>query len=153
MTAPAHPGDNVAKSSPSRITYGDFRYLLKRAMEARGLTPTQYARRMKMDNGGFITLVLQGKRGVPLEKLDDWISALDVSDEEYAALFLRALEDYASPVLIDLINRMEELMRYYHDSVTTALKRGGVTIEVPPPPSVWRLLADRSRQRPGRPTP
>lgn len=139
--------DNVSKRTET-LPLGTFRYLLARALKERHLTANKYARRLKMKNAGFISLVLSGKRGIPLERVNDWLGALGVSDQEYATMYLRALDDYAPPMLLDLINEIDSAMRDYHESVVAALKRNGLTdVVVPSPRSVRQLLVDRSRQR------
>lgn len=72
---------------------------LRRLLRAKGWTPAQLARALKV-NSGFMTLVLAGKRRVPPTEAPAWADALELQGSERTAFLIEAIGD--SPLLREL---------------------------------------------------
>ncbi len=110
------------------------------------MTPEDYWRVLGYESNGLVSLVLNGRRKVPLERLEDWLAPLDLSDDEYGGIYLAALSDYAPSYVLDIINTAQSIINEMGNAITAErLLLGRPTSPLPTLPA-----ALARRRRPGR---
>ena len=130
---------------------GDFKSEVSALLTQRGINPSQYSRLIGHATSGLVYRVLQGKKPLPLEELDDWLGAVGVKPETPAYRRLRRLayEAYAPPATLRLINQMRHEVGAYMKLVDKALRAHGIT--PPPLPDLWGDEAEEAAPRPAAP--
>ncbi len=119
------------------LGFGDFAALYRRAIQRNGKTQHEVARAIGYKNQGFLSLMLtRDPRGnVPPERLADWLAPLTLTDEEYATMYRKGLEQFAPEYVRNLIANFAQ---FY----AMAMKSDGSTL-----PSFEAVLAGRMRKR------
>ena len=72
-----------------------FRVLLKSIMQQRHITQLALGESLGYCRNGYISQVLTGKKAPPLDDIERWADALELSGEERQTLIRAALDDYA----------------------------------------------------------
>lgn len=110
--------------------FGDVKYVISELIKRAGMNPTQFARKLGYANSGALFLMLQGKKAIPLNDLDKWFDILGLDETERRRLWLRALEEFAPPYVLRLVNQFRMEWRVFAAEVAREMKNKGLT---PPP--------------------
>lgn len=137
--------------SASGAIIGDFKFSLGEYIKRVGMNPTQYARAVGFSNSGLVFLVLQGKKPVPLDDIDRWLEPLKLSDAERTALIVRAIEDYAPPYVLRVLNTMRFEIAGWMKLVEGAMRQAG--LNPPPAPDLFASLGARKKKSKAAPAP
>jgi hypothetical protein len=110
--------------------FGDFKFVIAELIKRSGMNPTQFARKLGYANSGALFMMLQGKKSPPLDQLDNWFDILGLEGAERKRLWLRALEEFAPPYVLRLVNQFRFEWRTFAADVAREMKNKGLT---PPP--------------------
>lgn len=138
------PMTRSANGHTSGPLFGDFKYQLAQVLARRGMGVTEYGKRIGHANGGLVHKVLSGEKVLPLENISAWLDALELSDEEYGAMYLEALKNYAPRYIIDIINAMDSVVRDFERLWRATAVPGEV---VPAAPTLTQVLGQRLARR------
>jgi hypothetical protein len=132
---------------------GDFKTVIARLIKRAGLNPTQFARKLGYANSGAIFLMLQGKKSIPLNDLDQWFDVLHLSDYEKKRLRLKGIEEFAPVYVQRLVAQIRGEFQPFALWVAKAFTERGMP--PPPIPDVFGDLATppptKAGEGPGKP--
>ncbi len=125
--------DNLSESL--ELGFGGFAALYRRAIARSGKTQDAIAREIGYKNQGFLSLMLNHQATVPPDKLKEWLAPLGLSDDEFAMLYRKGLEEFAPEYVRELI---EHFARFHR----RVMRGDPGTL-----PSLEQILAGQMRRR------
>jgi hypothetical protein len=81
---------------------GSFRYLLHKKLEEHGINQCTFARANGISNG-YVSFLLQGRRGVDLSRVYGWGRYLRLEHNELREFILKSLIDHMEPEAIEIL--------------------------------------------------
>ena len=92
--------------------------ILRLFFDKSGISGAEIARRLGHSNSGLVSQVITGKRTIPLDKLDAWTKALDLSEADAAEFRRLALAEQAPALAAELAELRRKVQELQSPKVT-----------------------------------
>ncbi len=80
---------------------------LARLLEERGLSSYDFARSIGYENNGIVDNVIAGRRPPPLDRVLEWLDALDLEAGEKMRLFRLAMRQFAPAYVVRILAQLD----------------------------------------------
>lgn len=84
-----------------------FNAEFSKAMDTNGITQYSLSKALGHDSNGFVHLVREGKRDIPIDELSIWLDQLGLQPAEWSKLYMLAIRESAPKVMQDLMKEVD----------------------------------------------